>query len=180
MCEDLQVPIAADKTEWANTWVIFLGMLLDRVHHILSIPVKKRDRALNLLQNLLVKKKAMVKELHSIAGLLNFLNRAFTHRMYSKFVGIVKGTGGDMRQVNLESKKVLPKQHHHVTLDREFKADCRVWVQFLQSETNATCDPFIDMTRELTADVLNFYTDAAKGLQLGFGCVFGSCWMYGQ
>ena len=100
--------------------------------------------------------------------------------MYSKFAGIVKGTGGDMQQVNLKSKKVLLKQHHHVNLDREFKADCKVWVQFLQSETNATCRPFIDMTRELTVDVLNFYTDTAKGLQLGFGCVFGSRWMYGQ
>ena len=72
MCEDLWVPIGTDKTEWANTWVIFLGMLLDRVHHVLSIPVKKRDRALHLLQNLLVKNKTMVKELQSIAGLLNF------------------------------------------------------------------------------------------------------------
>ena len=54
---------------------------------------KRLSRAVNTLRYLLGKKKATVKDLESLAGLLNFLNRAifpgraFTHRMYAKFAG---------------------------------------------------------------------------------------------
>ena len=85
------VPITKEKTVWACLRLVFLGILLDGQKHVLAVPEDKRQRTLNLLISFLSKKKATVKELQSLAGLLNFLNkaihpgRAFTRRMYSKF-----------------------------------------------------------------------------------------------
>ena len=115
LCGEIGVPVALDKTEWVDTLMVFLGILLEGRRHLLAVPEDKRIRALNSLQGLLDRKKATVRELQSISRLLNFLNRAiypgraFTQRMYAKFA-----------DTNL-------KQYHHVRLDGEFKRDCRVW-----------------------------------------------------
>ena len=90
--------------------------------------------------------------------------RAFTRRMYAKFAA---GSS------NL-------KQHHHVRRDGEFKNDCRVWEKFLSTAEEMACRPFIDLNRTLKADVLRFFTDAAKGKNLGFGGIFGNHWIIGK
>ena len=76
MCQKLRVLIAQDKTEKANTIMVFLGILMDGEWYVLVVPEEKCVRSLNELLNLLDKKKATVKELQSITSLLNFLNRA--------------------------------------------------------------------------------------------------------
>ena len=84
--------------------------------------------------------------------MLNFLNKAimlgrvFTRCMYAKFAA---GSS------NL-------KQHHHVRRDGKFKNDCHVWEKFLSTAEEMACRPFIDLNRTLKADVLRFFTDAAK------------------
>ena len=114
ICKRLSVPISDEKTEWACSSMVFLGLLLDRDLYKISIPQEKVDKAKKWLNLLIDKKKATVQELQSLAGLLNFLNRAiylghaFTRRMYSKFTG---------------SMDTL-KKYHHLHLDREFKDDC--------------------------------------------------------
>lgn len=65
-----------EKTEWADTQVIFLGMLLDGTNHTLSIDENRRLLVLDLIQVYMDKKKATVKQLQQLAGHLNFLNRA--------------------------------------------------------------------------------------------------------
>ena len=97
-------------------------MLLDGIKCIITIPEDKRRRAQNMIDLLLSKRKANVKELEKLAGFLNFLNkaivpgRAFTRRMYAKFT-TVKGR---------------LKAHHHIMLDKEFKEDCKVWKTFFR------------------------------------------------
>ena len=87
--ELLGIPISLEKTEWPDSLMTFLGILLDGRQRILAIPEEKRIKALNTLQNLVGHKKGTVKELQSLAGLFNFLNkaimpgRAFTRRVYS-------------------------------------------------------------------------------------------------
>ena len=49
LCEYLGVPFASEKTVWATTCIVFLGILLDGERLILSLPVEKQHRALNLL-----------------------------------------------------------------------------------------------------------------------------------
>ena len=46
LCQQLNLPVALEKTEWGNTVVVFLGILMDGQHHILSIPIAKQVKAL--------------------------------------------------------------------------------------------------------------------------------------
>ena len=168
MCLDIGVPVALEKTEWGNTYVIFLGILLEGQLHVLAVTEEKQQKALNSLFMLQDKKKATVKELESLAGLLNFLNkaifpgRAFTRRMYAQFSG--NGL----------------KQHHHVLLNAEFKMDCHVWTQFLTSGNMAICHPFVDLSSKILAEDLGFFTDAAKGKNLGIGGIFQRNWYFAK
>ena len=42
------------------------------------------------------------------------------------------------------------------------------------------CRPFVDLTAFQTATQFDFYSDARKGINKGFGCVFGSDYLWGQ
>ena len=102
------------------------------------------------------RKKVTVKEIQRSAGLLNFLNKAiypgrvFTHKTYTKMDKL--------------------KDHHHVSLDSEFKADCQIWLYFLRDSpaTTAYNRPFIDLLGQLTATDVLFYADASATRTLGF------------
>ena len=171
MCNQIGLPISHEKTEWSTQHIVFLGILLDGSNRLMCVPEEKRILTLNLVQWFQSKRKATVKSLQSLTGHLNFLNkaiypgRAFTRRMYAKFA---PKTG---LSTNKQLKGKL-KQHHHVRLDKEFKLDCEVWVEFL-SDPHSVSRPFIDLNRKLSAEKLNFYTDAAAGRSRGAGCVLG-------
>ena len=62
LCEEINLPVAEEKTEWTSTLVIFLGILLNGAHLLLSLPLEKQQKALRLLNNLLGKKKITVKQ----------------------------------------------------------------------------------------------------------------------
>ena len=169
LCKKIGLPIADEKTEWSSMLMVFLGILLDGRKQILAIPEEKRLKALNQLCALVDRKKATVKELESLAGLLNFLHkaivpgRAFTCRMYSKFSG-----------KNL-------KQYHHTRLDGEFKADCKMWISFLcKNDAASLYRPYVDFTESLTAETLDMVTDVVKGINLGMGGVFATKWFYAK
>ena len=90
LCSEINMPLSDEKTEWADTFIVFLGILLDGIRKLLIIPEEKRIKAIIAIQNLLMKSKATVKEIQCLTGLLNFLTkaiipgRAFTRRLYSK------------------------------------------------------------------------------------------------
>ena len=115
VCEQINLPVAHDKTEYASSQMVFLGILLDGYHLILAIPLDKKIRAINMLKLIIDKKKATLEELQRLTRYLNFLSKAifpghaFTSHMYAKFSGLS----------NL-------KKFHHIRLDQEFKLDCRV------------------------------------------------------
>ena len=90
LCDRIGCPVSLDKTAWAEKRMIFLGILLDGERRCLVIPTEKLHKAINQLTNLTCKpnRKATVKELQSLTGLLNFLNhaivpgRVFTRSMF--------------------------------------------------------------------------------------------------
>ena len=177
LCQRLNVPVADEKTEWACPVMKFLGMQLDGVNLMMTVPIEKINKALNWLSLMEDKKKATVNQLEKLTGLLNFLGRAivpgraFTRRMYAKFSKII------------EEKQL--RKYHHLSLDWEFKSDCKVWKTFLtMSENNRLqkiSQPFIDINeREETAETLFFYSDASANPLLGFGAIFGEFWCYKQ
>ena len=61
----------------------------------------------------------------------------------------------------------------------EMRMDLEIWVKFL-SNTAAFCRPFIDYSRVIEARELDFYTDASKNPNLGFGGRFGQAYMIQQ
>lgn len=108
-------------------------------------------------------------------GFLNFLSwaifpgRAFTRSMYAKY----------SRTINDKSGKF--KKYHHVRLDQEFKFDCDVWKLFLQGDIYTfACRPMLNINNLESATQLEFYSDASRNPDLGFGAVFRNKWIFGQ
>ena len=138
------------------------------------VPEEKKLKAKNMLMEFVNSKKSTVHKMEKLAGYLNFLNkaiipgRAFTTHMYAKFT-------------NLVDTKCL-RQHHHVTIDSEFKDDCRMWLRFLSSEYGySVYRPFIDLSTESSTTILNFYTDVSGSFKNGgYGCVFNERWFNGK
>ena len=179
VCEKIGIPVAFDKTEWASETLIFLGILLDGRNFVLSIPLEKRKKAETVLQLMLSRSKAMVKELQALCGFLNFLGRAifpgrvFTRRMYAKFGNIVTNKGKLMTQYKL-------KPHHHVRLDAEFKRDCKVWLDFLTSDLKLVVNrPMIDLSVVVQAIDIGFFSDASAAARLGFSSLLKNRWIFG-
>ena len=85
-----------EKTFWGDTILTFLGLLVDTINQIISIPCEKIAQVVNMIQFILNKRskgkalKITVLQLQKICGFLNFLGRAvvpgraFTWRLYSK------------------------------------------------------------------------------------------------
>ena len=84
----------------------------------MSLPIEKCDKALRLINEIMDRKNATVKELQVLMGYLNFLTKAifagrtFTHHMYAKFSQCIahgiQATGGKQNR-----SKTL-KSYHHV------------------------------------------------------------------
>ena len=109
LCKEIGLPLSTEKTHWSNTVIIFLGMLIDTVNQMVSIPREKVLNATSLIAQMLAakKRKVTVAQVQKLCGTLNFLSRAivpgcpFTMRMYASLSG--------MKQKEL-------KPHHHVRL----------------------------------------------------------------
>ena len=177
LCEEIGCPIADEKTCWPEPIVTFLGTLMNRITKSLSIPLDKIHKARALIQFAIDNRKVTIKFIQQLTGTLNFLNRAivlgrpFTRCMYLKLT--TKGKNG---------KELKP--HHHTYLNADFIQDCNVWLYFLQhAETchKSVCRPFVDFfPMEESAQILNFYSDAAKNEKFGIGAVHQNHWLYSR
>ena len=122
ICKEIGLPISAEKTAWADPFIIFLGILMDGYRKLLVIPEEKRCKAIYTIKTILAHKKVTVKQLQCLMGLLNFLGcavvpgRALTRWMYTKIPQVQKKDG----------KVSKLKSHHHINLDQEFRNDCQV------------------------------------------------------
>ena len=126
LCSKLGIPVAMEKTEWATECLIYLGVLLDGRLIRLALPLEKKNKAETMLRLMLEKCKATVKELQTLCGFLNFLNkvifpgRTFTRRMYAKYSNMI-----DVKATSTGAQTHFKfRQYHHVRLDNEFKMDC--------------------------------------------------------
>ena len=130
ICEEIKFRVSLEKTYWATTLLVFLGLLIDTLNKCICIPTEKISRAITLIEDVIGGKKTTVRKLQKLCGFLNFLckcivpGRAFTRRLYSYF-----------------SSSMLP--HHHVRVSGEMRRDLNVWKTFL-NDPSAYCRPFID------------------------------------
>ena len=170
ICSDIGCPVALDKTEWATTRIVFLGILLDGSTHRLAIPQEKIAKARKFLDWVAQRDKVTIKFIQRLTGTLNFLNkvvvpgRTFTRRLYSK-----------LKTTDRFGKELKP--YHHVKLSKEFKVDCEMWRFFLNNAgVKELCRPFVDFSISVYARKLNFYTDSSLNPDLGMGGVFNERW----
>ena len=77
------MPISMEKMCWSNEIIVFLGLLIDMVNAMVSIPAEKLAKGRNLILILLEKenlpaskRKLTVLQLQQLTGFLNFLCRA--------------------------------------------------------------------------------------------------------
>ena len=69
LCSELRIPVSLDKTEWSSELMVFLGVLLDGRHLLLALPEDKKQRAIELLNDMKNKKKVtVISELHHQSG----------------------------------------------------------------------------------------------------------------
>ena len=160
LCNQIGFPVSIEKTEWASTILVFLGLLIDTEKLVIAIPLEKVQRAAELIWEFLNAKKATVKRIQQLCGYLNFLcrsilpGRAFTRRIYALTES--KSTG----------KPLL--SHHHVNINSEAKMDLTTWETFLKHQS-VFCRPFIHCTHKWQAIRVKFYTDSTANPDLGMG-----------
>ena len=158
VCQKIHFPVSNEKTEWATTCLSFLGLLIDAKRGMILIPQEKIHRALTMIHFCLEKKnkKITLRQLQQLCGFLNFLTkailpgRAFTRRMYA-------------------FGQNIKKQHHHLQIKSELRADLLAWKCFLEEPGHAA-RPFFYFD-VVDSDELFFYTDASRNSQLGCGGV---------
>ena len=157
--------MAYEKTEWANTLIIFLGILLDGVNLVLSIPLEKQEKALRLIRDTISKKKVTVRYLQVLTGYLNFLTKAiFAGRTFTRCMYATITAAQNRRHL---------KPFHHIRLDSEFKLDCEIWKVFLEQYRDiALCRPMVDLNVFASSHDLRFTSDASANETLGAEAVF--------
>ena len=161
ICQDIGVPLAPDKTVGPSQVLEFAGIRLDTVQMVASLPPDKIDKFSSAIQNMLESKSVQLKQIQSLAGMLNFAcgviapARAFSRRLYNLSIG-------------------LSRPYHHRKITREVRADLLVWKNFLDSYNSKTF--FLDYNF-LSQDLLHLYTDSSS--TIGYGGVFGHQWFHG-
>lgn len=162
ICGALGVPLAEEKVEWCEPIQVFLGLLINTLTRTISIPLEKREKAMQEIDLFIRSKKVTVHQIQKLGGRLNFLcraifpGRAFTRRIQNKANGL--------------------KQHYHVRVDREMGYDLKVWEKFLTME-ESVCRPFVDFSKCLISEKIECSSDASG--QIGFGCRWGRFWAHG-
>ena len=73
------------------------------------------------------------------------------------------------------------KQYHHISVDQDFKKDCKIWKVFSDNAKSfqGLTRPFVDLGTSQFAYTLNFYSDASLNRNFGLGAVFGNRWIVG-
>ena len=161
ICQDIGVPLAPDKTVGPVQVIDFAGIRLDSIDMSASLPPDKIDKFLQALNHMLVSKSVQLKDIQSLAGMLNFAcgviapARAFSRRLYNLSIG-------------------LSRPYHHKKVTEQVRSDLKVWRTFLNNFNRKTF--FLDY-RFLSQDVLQLYTDAST--TIGYGGYFGSRWFSG-
>ena len=105
-----------------------------------------------------------------------FPGRPFVRRMYAKYSSVLNKDGRPTRALDFKLK-----QHHHVRLDKEFKDDCRTWLDFLNGDlAGVVSRPMVDILgMAVMSHQICFYSDVSTAKELGFGCILNNKWIQG-
>ena len=165
VCELISFPVSLEKTFWATTKLVFLGLMIDTINQCVCVPKDKVLKAVSMIDSVLnsKSKKVTLNQLQKICGFFNFLGRCvipgrvFTRRLY----------------MYTSNDKLKP--HHHIRVNGEMKEDLVMWLTFLQ-HPSIFCRPFRDFSSWIIADEIEMFSDASG--RIGMGALCGSSWMH--
>jgi len=158
----LQVPVAPEKVEGPSTKLTFLGITLDTVDLVMSVPPDKVQDIVTRLQEMLQRGSIRRRELASVVGKLSFASQAivagrtFLRRLYDF-----------MKASEYSESPVL-------RLPNPVKEDLVWWVETLQSWNGKSFFLFDDWT---PSPDLQLQTDASGSW--GYGAYFRGRWLQG-
>ena len=165
VCEEIGMPVNLDKTFWATTILVFLGLLINTETQTVSIPIEKVNKGKQQIAKILDKKKITLRELQQVCGFLNFLGK-----------GVVPGRAFTRRLYTYTANSKL-KPHHHLNVNSEIRADLKLWQTFLDN-SEVFCRPFMDFSKRYSAHEIEFYTDASG--KIGYGGICQEFYMHGK
>ena len=118
ICDELGVPIAAEKVEGPTTCLSFLGIEMDTASWQLRLPQEKLLRTRTRVAAWRSKRSCTKRDLLSLIGLLQHACRV-----------VRSGRSFLRRMINLST--VAQEPHHHIRLNKGFRSDLEWWATFL-------------------------------------------------
>lgn len=164
LCEDLGIPMAADKTEGPTNCLTFLGLELDTDKMMARLPASRLADLQELTGVWGKKSDASVKELQSLVGTLQFAcavvrpGRFYLRRIIDQLVAIRKVAFTDTTQL---------------ALGHTVRGDIRWWMAYLPLFSGHS---LLYEKEWLDAPTIELFTDACLR---GFGGLYGTRWIEG-
>jgi hypothetical protein len=152
----LGVPLVADKTVGPCSRIQFLGILIDSDKQSCELPQDKLNRLRVELSKWQSKKKASLRELQSLLGLLSFACRVIR-------------PGRTLLRSIIELCKKLKRPYHQIRLNKCLKADLAIWSIFLRNWNGISYFP-----SQAPTEPFGIYTDASGSI--GFAGAYQSEW----
>ena len=115
--KNLGIPISKHKTYGPSTILQFLGILLDSICMEARLPEDKVQCLRSELSNWSTRKSAILQEIQSLIGILNFACKI-----------VRPGRPFLQRIIHLTHK--VNKPYHHIKLNAGFMEDIRMWQIF--------------------------------------------------
>ena len=119
VCADLGVPLALDKLEGPAQCLTFLGIELDTRAGVMRLPQDKLARLRGLLGSWSPRRACRRRQLESLIGTLQHACKV-----------VRPGRAFLRRATDLLRTPGATKGHHHIRLNREFRADLLWWKAF--------------------------------------------------
>ena len=150
----LQAPVVVSKTLGPSQELEFMGIVLDSIRMEARLPDDKLNRAGEILNSFTQRRSVRLFELQSLVGTLQFACKA-----------LVPGRTFLQRMINLT--KGVASRFHHISLNKEFFKDLKMWKAFL---ANSNGRSFFLNTTVTPSPQMELYTDASG--TIGYGGYF--------
>lgn len=160
--QELNVPLSAKKTVGPTTRIEYLGLILDSQLMTCELPPEKVDRISVFIQGFLSRRSITQVELLKLLGHLNFASRVIP--VGRPFVAYLLSLAYSVTEL-----------YHHVYLDRDCKAELRMWHDFLRSWNGVSI--FLEAIAS-PAKGMDLWTDSSG--TIGFGGYHRGEWFQGR
>ena len=162
LSEELNVPLAPNKTFRPSQVLEFMGITLDSIRMEARLPLDKLRNARSLLASWASRRACCLRDLQSLIGTLQFACRV-----------IAPGRPFMQRIINLTRGVSTPGAF--LSLNPEFRKDIQMWQIFLDHWNGVSL--FLPPFTQTSPDI-HLFTDAAGGI--GYGAFYDNQWFQGK